>query len=190
MKKPLFLNPFQRKEKARFQSKFWLRSWDQIQGLNLLGAVIILTLQAGCSEMPFVKDHLDPIADAATQIRKIDSSKKLSSGILGPGRPDPNPVDLAKAIQKGIFDGDLVPGMSSNDVAQAWGKPHEILYAGDPGIRNEKWIYTDHPARDGKILPLKIVYFEAGRVSGWETSFEISDPVSGPGPIPKQESGP
>lgn len=140
---------------------------------------IFMTLLTGCSELPFLKDSAesDPVAKAAMQVRNSNVGAQHGStpNSTGPAYKV-SPADLSQAVQKGIFQGELVPGMTSNEVAEAWGKPHEIQTAGDPRIRNEKWIYTDRPTQNGSIHPVKVVYFDEGRVSGWETSFQVSRP--------------
>ncbi|MCK5884175.1 MAG: hypothetical protein KAG61_10830 [Bacteriovoracaceae bacterium] len=52
-------------------------------------------------------------------------------------------------------------GMSKGDVAGTWGSPAQVDFAGNPNNQNERWSFW----RNGKT---NFVYFESGRVSGWE----------------------
>lgn len=58
---------------------------------------------------------------------------------------------------------DIAWGMEMKQVSNSWGEPGDVHVAGDPREKNEKWVY-----REG-LNQTRIVYFENGRVSGWET---------------------
>ncbi len=51
-------------------------------------------------------------------------------------------------------------GMNKQDVVQNWGEPHNVDYAGDPRLQNERWSFREK----GKVHR---VYFEGGLVQGW-----------------------
>jgi hypothetical protein len=55
----------------------------------------------------------------------------------------------------------IMMGMSKDDVAQSFGRPLRVEIAGNPSYENERWVYT----RNGAT---KYVYFESGKVEGWE----------------------
>lgn len=52
-------------------------------------------------------------------------------------------------------------GMSKNEVMNIWGRPARVEVAGNPTYENERWAYNVNGAT-------KYIYFESGRVGGWE----------------------
>lgn len=62
----------------------------------------------------------------------------------------------------------LVPGMSMSDVTEILGQPQEVQSAGDPRLGNQRWIYTNGIFSSHGIASSRSVYFENGRVAGWE----------------------
>lgn len=64
---------------------------------------------------------------------------------------------------------DIAVGMPQNLVKKSWGDPENIEVSGNPQFRNERWKYTKYISTpDGYKLERKMVYFEAGKVVGWE----------------------
>lgn len=69
-----------------------------------------------------------------------------------------------------IESGDIGKSMSKNAVRQSWGDPDFIDVAGDPMYGNERWRYNKLVStEDGYKSETRIIYFESGRVIGWET---------------------
>ena len=71
------------------------------------------------------------------------------------------------ATDRAIMRGDIFLGMKEHDVKKAWGEPSSIEVAGE-GSRsryntNARWLYNG-AFGDGS----KVVYFEKGKVAGWE----------------------
>lgn len=71
----------------------------------------------------------------------------------------------------------LTIGMSMRDVEQIWGQPDTIFAAGEVNLGHQKWIYsTQKQMVEGHLLPQqnlvedRVVYFEQGKVIGWEIS--------------------
>ncbi len=52
-------------------------------------------------------------------------------------------------------------GMSKDDVVMSFGRPLKVEVAGNPRLENERWVYNVNGAT-------KYIYFESGRVGGWE----------------------
>ncbi len=52
-------------------------------------------------------------------------------------------------------------GMSKVDVMNTFGRPSRVEVAGNPTNENERWLYSVNGAT-------KYIYFESGRVEGWE----------------------
>lgn len=61
----------------------------------------------------------------------------------------------------GVRAQDVILGMSKGDVLDNMGKPLRVEIAGNPSYENERWIYNYNGA-------MKYIYFESGRVEGWE----------------------
>lgn len=76
---------------------------------------------------------------------------------------DRNTLNLIEA-------GDLAKGMSKKAVSQSWGEPELREIAGDEVYGNESWHYKKLVStEEGYKQERRIIYFEAGRVAGWET---------------------
>jgi hypothetical protein len=73
------------------------------------------------------------------------------------------------AIQRAIASRDVVVGMSADDVARIWGEPHDVDYAGDDGSPHQRWTYSEGWTSRYGVAPQRVLYFENGRVAGWET---------------------
>lgn len=56
---------------------------------------------------------------------------------------------------------DILMGMTKVDVMESWGKPLRVEVAGNPRNENERWLYRMNGAQ-------KFIYFESGKVEGWE----------------------
>lgn len=70
-----------------------------------------------------------------------------------------------------IQNNDLARGMTPSEVRESWGEPDTVEYAGDPVYENERWQYTTQVSTEnGYKQETRYVYFESGRVAGWETN--------------------
>ncbi|HND85752.1 MAG TPA: hypothetical protein PLU50_08090 [Pseudobdellovibrionaceae bacterium] len=66
--------------------------------------------------------------------------------------------------------GDVSLGMNGDHVRKAWGDPSSIDISGDGLFKNERWTFqTFQTTTDGFKKELRNVYFEGGRVVGWDT---------------------
>lgn len=73
-------------------------------------------------------------------------------------------------VIKLIERNDIAAGMHKQAVVESWGDPDAIEAAGNPIYENERWLYTKMISSDeGYEKQQRIIYFEAGRVVGWET---------------------
>lgn len=64
---------------------------------------------------------------------------------------------------------DIAVGMPQSLVRQAWGDPDSVEVSGNPQFKNERWRYNKFVStQDGYKPEKKIVYFEGGKVVGWE----------------------
>lgn len=64
---------------------------------------------------------------------------------------------------------DIGVGMQTRDVKTAWGEPTRVYQAGRSESGNQKWVYTDGASAHWGQQGARVIYFEKGRVVGWET---------------------
>ena len=65
---------------------------------------------------------------------------------------------------------DIALGMPTEYVKKSWGEPDSVEASGNPVYRNERWQYNKQVATpQGYKQERRLVYFEGGRVVGWET---------------------
>lgn len=65
---------------------------------------------------------------------------------------------------------DIAIGMPTDYVRKSWGEPKHIEISGNPIYKNERWQYLKQVSTpQGYRQQKRYVYFEGGRVSGWET---------------------
>ncbi len=83
-----------------------------------------------------------------------------------------SPTQLHSPHEKEAINlGDIFVGMSSSAVAESWGEPRITEVAGNPIFQNFRWIFERQvPTEDGYTTETRTVYFESGRVIGWETN--------------------
>jgi len=73
------------------------------------------------------------------------------------------------SFQNIIASQDIAIGMPISLVKKSWGDPQSVEISGNEKLRNERWKYLKYVSTpDGFKLEKKIVYFEGGRVVGWE----------------------
>lgn len=77
---------------------------------------------------------------------------------------------FSPVINQLIENNDVAKGMSKNAVRQSWGEPEFVEVAGNPLYGNERWRYNKLVStEEGYKQETRLIYFEAGRVVGWET---------------------
>lgn len=65
---------------------------------------------------------------------------------------------------------DIALGMPSDYVKKSWGEPDNVESSGNPIYKNERWQYNRQVSTPlGYKQEKRMVYFEGGRVVGWET---------------------
>jgi outer membrane protein assembly factor BamE (lipoprotein component of BamABCDE complex) len=86
-----------------------------------------------------------------------------SHGVYGSDTPN------KPEIQALIEINDITVGMTKQAVRDSWGEPELVEVAGNPLYGNERWGYSEQlPSSEGFQSEKRIVYFEGGRVIGWE----------------------
>ena len=86
---------------------------------------------------------------------------------FGP-EPERRPAAIPEASE--IDRNALRIGMEMNEVTSTWGEPWEVQVAGDVSRGNQKWSYFSGIQSRWDSAPIRVVYFEAGQVVGWDTS--------------------
>jgi hypothetical protein len=79
-------------------------------------------------------------------------------------------LEQEDAIRYGLSRRDLVVGMRPRDVQDLWGEPGEVQTAGERGQGYERWVYFEGLSSRWSLSTARFVYFENGRVVGWETA--------------------
>jgi hypothetical protein len=80
-------------------------------------------------------------------------------------------TSYTEPVAKAIEENDITVGMSPKAVKESWGDPDIVETAGDPMYGYERWNYHRFVAgNEGYQKENRIVYFEGGRVVGWETA--------------------
>jgi hypothetical protein len=86
-------------------------------------------------------------------------------GIDGSGSNNP------PEIQSLIDINDITLGMTKQAVRDSWGEPELVEVAGNPLYGNERWHYDEQvSSAEGFRTEKRMVYFEAGKVVGWQTN--------------------
>lgn len=76
----------------------------------------------------------------------------------------------ANRMKELIDSQDISVGMPMEYVRRAWGDPVLVEVSGNPVYKNERWKYIRNvPGADGFHQQKRFVYFEGGRVVGWDT---------------------
>jgi primase-polymerase (primpol)-like protein len=76
---------------------------------------------------------------------------------------------FSEEIAKTVESNDIALGMSQKAVMQSWGDPDAVEVAGNPLYGYERWRYNRYiSGNEGYQKDMRIVYFEGGRVVGWE----------------------
>ena len=78
-------------------------------------------------------------------------------------KPDPKMLDVSDKQ-------DIAVGMTTQLVRRAWGEPESVEASGNPIYKNERWKYVkDVATSNGYKRERRFVFFESGKVIGWET---------------------
>lgn len=77
---------------------------------------------------------------------------------------------LGQKYKKVIDNQDIAIGMPNDLVKKSWGEPIQVETSGNPLYKNEKWKYIRNvSSSEGFKQERRMVYFENGKVVGWET---------------------
>ena len=80
------------------------------------------------------------------------------------------PSEMVTRYKKLIDSQDIAIGMPNEIVKKSWGDPVNVESSGNAIFKNEKWRYARTVSTpEGFKQEKRVVYFEGGRVVGWET---------------------
>lgn len=103
------------------------------------------------------------------QFLTLSSSESKARWIKSRGlnMDDRHSNEIANIIEKQ----DIALGMSQSAVRESWGDPDAIEVAGDSVYGYERWRYNRFiSGNDGYQKEMRMVFFEGGRVVGWQTN--------------------
>lgn len=82
----------------------------------------------------------------------------------------PSRPSVAQESMKDLVEAqDIAIDMPQTLVRRSWGEPDSVEVSGNPQFRNERWRYNKYVSTpEGFKMEKKVVYFEAGKVVGWE----------------------
>ncbi len=79
------------------------------------------------------------------------------------------PQQITGEMKELVEAQDITLGMPQALVKKSWGDPDVVEVSGNPQFRNERWRYNKYVSTsDGYKSEKKVVYFEGGKVVGWE----------------------
>ena len=113
---------------------------------------------------PYLSNDLERL-----QFLRLDSTASRdrflnSKGING------DQVSHPPAMQSLVEQNDIAAGMTRKAVKESWGPPDDVEVAGNPIYGNERWKYSEQvTSSEGYMTEKRTVFFESGRVVGWET---------------------
>lgn len=78
--------------------------------------------------------------------------------------------DAKNQMKEFVDEQDIILGMPQELVKKSWGEPQSVEVSGNPIFKNERWKYIRNiSTSDGFKQEKRYVYFEGGKVVGWET---------------------
>ena len=99
---------------------------------------------------------------------KLDSYETRARWLAAKGI-DGSSTSHPPEIQALVDVNDISLGMTKQAVKDSWGEPELVEVAGNPMYGNERWHYSEQlPSTEGYLTEHRLVYFEGGRVAGWE----------------------
>lgn len=139
----------------------------------VLGGLGLVQLLTGCA-MIGIDMGSDPMTNRSPAGWSSDPSTDSSSH-SGDNSGSSRDSEEAKNEREhrrrlAIMNQDILLGMTAQDVQSAWGTPRDIETAGFPGSGNERWVYYNGNSTTYGMQRPRVVYFEQGRVVGWESA--------------------
>lgn len=130
-------------------------------GVTMTLAASTLT---GCAALNIFSDATpakDPVEAAADRIGGGSPEERIAASSLAESEANAR-------IDRAMMLGQIVTGMKKEQVQAIWGEPAEVETAGDFHEGNQRWVYRDGVSTRWGLKPSRQVYFEHGRVVGWQ----------------------
>jgi SmpA / OmlA family len=113
---------------------------------------------------PYMRNDADRLA-----FLNLDSFETRQRWLNSKG-VSPTSTRFSAEHQYLVDTNDITLGMTKQAVRESWGEPELVEVAGSPLYGNERWQYTEQASStEGYQTQRRMVYFESGRVSGWES---------------------
>lgn len=133
-----------------------------------IGLILTASALNGCALLLPKHEEVDPVAQAALGLRPVAAGRApASEGTDSPEGPE-GTASLQRERPAPSFNR-LTLGMTMPRVLELWGKPTDVKAAGDSNDGNERWVYSEGVAGLYGLGSNRVVYFEQGRVAGWES---------------------
>lgn len=125
------------------------------QKWNSMPILLALTL-AGCATL------LEPVESRNQRTSSSDSWRSRRTPAVA------EETSLSAAAPESR-PGDVGMGMTRSQVLRSWGDPVSVEAAGSQNSGNEKWTYSEASTSYWQGRYERVIYFENGRVVGWQT---------------------
>ena len=124
--------------------------------------ILPVCLFMGCASLEIPDPWANPFRAEETDLRSSEVPPSVYS-------VETETRDRQEQLEQSRIERDVALGMTMNDVAHAWGTPGAVNTAGEPMMGNQQWIYFQGLSSRYGNGSKRVVYFEQGRVAGWET---------------------
>ena len=113
---------------------------------------------------PYLKNDLERLQFLRLETAGERDRYLNSKGING------DQITHPPIMQTLVEENDIAVGMTRQAVKESWGPADDVEVAGNPLYGNEKWKYSEQvTSSEGYMTERRTVFFESGRVVGWET---------------------
>jgi hypothetical protein len=136
-----------------------------MRSLLFFTIVTLLTL-SGCAGMGIDDDKdLDPIAKVAISLRQGRHPAYTREATT-----EADVEERQQRMRLAAADREVIPGMDMRQVRGILGEPFDIETAGDPGQGNQRWVYPLGLSGRFGLGAKRMLYFEEGKLVGWENA--------------------
>lgn len=112
---------------------------------------------------PYIKSDQERLHFLALDSYESRERWLQAKGIEGTSTAHPSEIEALIEVN------DITLGMTKQAVRDSWGEPELVEVAGNPLYGNERWHYNEEvSSTEGFQSERRLVYFESGRVAGWE----------------------
>ncbi len=163
----------QNEMEAREELGLTSRTLSEDQASMVLNRMKLKRLEAGLKSESDKKQYFtvrSALGSDAERIRflSLPGYESRARFVKARGLESPSEV-VTPAHALLIETNDITLGMSQKAVTESWGDPDVVEIAGNPIYGYERWRYNRYVSgNEGYEKEQRVVYFEGGRVVGWE----------------------